>query len=631
MARRRRDSLPPPPAEGGYEFEVVELGPPEYLGTPPVAKARGKLIPMGDGEGLPARPAPPLSRSNAEPAMPSDSPESSVIPEPSRSPDLPDPTFPAGYERSAEFWEGGMGIVFRARETDLQRDVAVKLLRDRFPADGSHAKRFLEEALITAQLQHPSIPPVYRVGRLPTGYRPFLVMKLIKGKTLKELLDARANLDADRGRFLLAFESIAQGVAYAHSKSVIHRDLKPANVMVGAFGEVQVMDWGLAKVLGTGASDSASPPPEITHSIIHSPRDADDVSQDGALLGTPAFMAPEQALGEIAAIGPSADVFGLGGILCVILTEHPPYVGANLLARAAAWKIEGAFERLEACGADDTLIALAKRCLAKEAADRYANAGEVAAAVADWRIAAEDRARKAAIEEAAKLAAEAARDRAKQMYLVALEGFNQMVFEIQGKLSRRAGTLDLQKQILTVARAGLEQLVGEAEKHGTPDRTLIWTLFQMGDVELVLGNTGGAIREYRAAGKVAQRLADADPNDAQAQRDLSISFNKLGNVLLKLGRVDEARGFYEQGKDIRQRLADADPSDIQAQRDLLISYSNLGEVERETQKYAQAIEFFTQSLAIAQRSANPGYFTSDVKALKSRLAKCLRKQAESGS
>jgi eukaryotic-like serine/threonine-protein kinase len=161
------------------------------------------------------------------------------------------PESPPGFALLEEIGRGGMGVVYRARDEALGRDVAVKLLSDRYPADSPAARRFAHEARITGQLQHPGIPAVHQVGTLPDG-RPFLAMKLIKGWTLADTLNQQTDPAADRGRLLAVFEAICQAVGYAHAHQVIHRDLKPANVMVGAFGEVQVMDWGLAKVLAEG-------------------------------------------------------------------------------------------------------------------------------------------------------------------------------------------------------------------------------------------------------------------------------------------------------------------------------------------------------------------------------------------
>jgi serine/threonine protein kinase len=150
------------------------------------------------------------------------------------------PSGPSGYELLDEIGRGGMGIVYRGRDVALSRDVAVKLLQDRYALTSLVARRFVDEAKITGQLQHPGIPPVHEVGELPDG-RPFLVMKLIKGRTLADLI---ADGSENRGSLIAVFEQVCQAVAYAHNHGVVHRDLKPANVMVGAFGEVQVMDWG---------------------------------------------------------------------------------------------------------------------------------------------------------------------------------------------------------------------------------------------------------------------------------------------------------------------------------------------------------------------------------------------------
>src|ERR1700751_2983985 len=159
------------------------------------------------------------------------------------------PLSPPGYELLDKIGHGGMGVVYRARDVALDRDVAVKLLSERYPADSPAAQRFTSEARITGQLQHPGIPAIHQVGTLPDG-RPFLAMKLIKGSTLEVLLKQRSDPSDERGRLLAIFEAVCQAVGYAHAHRVIHRDLKPANPMVGAFGEVQVMGWGLATEIG---------------------------------------------------------------------------------------------------------------------------------------------------------------------------------------------------------------------------------------------------------------------------------------------------------------------------------------------------------------------------------------------
>jgi tRNA A-37 threonylcarbamoyl transferase component Bud32/tetratricopeptide (TPR) repeat protein len=329
------------------------------------------------------------------------------------------PVAPPGYELLGEVGRGGMGVVYRARDASLDRDVAVKVLQYRAAPNSSAARRFLDEARITAQLQHPGIPAVHQVGALPDG-RPFLAMKLIKGRTLDELSRERPDPSADLGRFVAVFENIAQAVGYAHSRGVIHRDLKPANLMVGAFGEVQVMDWGLAKVLTGQGVRSPGSDPDVLGTEIRSTRGEDEETQTGSVLGTPAFMSPEQAIGAIDQVDARSDVFGLGGILCTILTGRPPYTGdtaestRQLAARA---KLDDALVRLASCGAEPDLVALCRRCLSPEKADRPADAGEVARAVADLRADAEGRARRAEMA-GAEAAVRAAEERKRRRALL---------------------------------------------------------------------------------------------------------------------------------------------------------------------------------------------------------------------
>jgi tetratricopeptide (TPR) repeat protein/tRNA A-37 threonylcarbamoyl transferase component Bud32 len=325
------------------------------------------------------------------------------------------------YELLGEIAHGGMGVVYRATDTVLRREVAVKVLQQRLAPTALASRRFIDEARISGQLQHPGIPAIHDLGTLADG-RPFLVMKLIKGRTLAELLKERG---PDSPNFLAVFEQVCHAVGYAHAHGVIHRDLKPANVMVGAHGEVQVMDWGLAKVLASGQRERSPSDPNATTSTlteIESQREDSDATQTGSVLGTRAYMPPEQAIGAIDQLDARSDVFGLGAVLCAILTGKPPYVGTDTEAvrqQAARGQLGDAQARLAACGAEPELVALCQRCLSVEKTDRPANAGEIAQAVAVLRAAAEARARQAEMEQA-RAEAEAREQRKRRVVQLAL-------------------------------------------------------------------------------------------------------------------------------------------------------------------------------------------------------------------
>jgi serine/threonine-protein kinase len=209
------------------------------------------------------------------------------------------------YEVLGGVAERGMGAVYRCRDTVLGRDLAVKVVLDRHANRPDVLRRFAEEARTSGRLQHPGVVPVHELGALPDG-RPFLAMKLVEGRTLDDLLKQRPSPAHDLPHFLNVFLSVCQTVAYAHENRVVHRDLKPLNVMVGAFGEVQVMDWGLAKALTGGEPDAGDP------SAAEGVRPAADKPQTARGAGTLAYMPPEQARGG--AVDERADVFGLGGI-----------------------------------------------------------------------------------------------------------------------------------------------------------------------------------------------------------------------------------------------------------------------------------------------------------------------------
>jgi serine/threonine protein kinase len=265
--------------------------------------------------------------------------------------DLPDLTG-TRYELVEAVGRGGMGVVYRARDRELDREVAIKVLD--LP-DASLATRLRREARVLARLEHPGIVPVHDVGELADG-RAFYVMKLVRGQRLDEHGPALAG-PAER---LRVFERLCEPVAFAHAAGILHRDLKPDNVMVGPFGEVLVLDWGVAKVIAE-ASQVASPAGITTTHGEHG-------TGHGTVLGTPGYMAPEQARGEIEGLDARADVHALGGILFFLLTGSAPAAGAAAVHEALG-------------GAPRPLRAICAKALAPDPAHRYATASALGADV----------------------------------------------------------------------------------------------------------------------------------------------------------------------------------------------------------------------------------------------------------
>jgi serine/threonine protein kinase len=223
------------------------------------------------------------------------------------------------YEALEAIGRGGMGAVYRVRDTVLGRDVAMKVL-DAPEAGPSTARRLRREARILARLEHPGVVPVHDSGELADG-RAYYVMKLVEGRRL----DAFARETPDVAARLGVFERICDTIAFAHANGVLHRDLKPENVMVGGYGEVLVLDWGVAKALGD------DPAPEPARDGVAPTGEA---TAHGTVLGTPGYMPPEQARGE--AVDRRADVYALGAILRFLLGPEPPAPLAAVCAMAMA-------------------------------------------------------------------------------------------------------------------------------------------------------------------------------------------------------------------------------------------------------------------------------------------------------
>ena len=257
------------------------------------------------------------------------------------------------YELVATLGRGGMATVYLARDRNLQREVALKVLD--LPeawtrADAGGAERLAREACVLAQLEHPGIVPVHEMGSLPDG-RAFYAMRRVRGSRLDAWAES-ATLPAA----LRAFERICEAVAFAHAHGVLHRDLKPANVMVGPFGEVLVLDWGVAKRRGEAEIRSHDAGAALDPPAMPDPPAAPAATAAGTVLGTPGYMAPEQERGELERIDERTDVFGLGAILeallaRVALQRVPPPLRA-IVAKAKAPLPEERYASAEDLAAD---------------------------------------------------------------------------------------------------------------------------------------------------------------------------------------------------------------------------------------------------------------------------------------
>jgi serine/threonine protein kinase/Tfp pilus assembly protein PilF len=577
-----------------------------------------------------------------------------------------------GFELLGEVGRGGMGVIHRARDLALDRHVAVKVLQDRYQADSPIGRRFTHEARITAQLQHPGVPAVYQVGALADG-RPFLAMKLIKGHTLADLLVRRADPAADRGRFVAIFEQICQAVAYAHSLRVIHRDLKPSNIMVGKFGEVQVMDWGLGKVLPAGVQVGGGPARESPAvdgvTVIRTgPIGAGDTpgesegltppTRDGSVLGTPAYMAPEQAGGEVDRLDERADVFGLGAVLCEVLTGRPPYTGRDecqIVRKALRADLADTLCRLDDSGAEPELVALCRRCLSAEPDDRPRDAGEVAGAVTALRAAAEDRARRAELDRvrAAELGkrrrvllagsgvvavvllvglsvslwqmvrAMDAEGRAKSNEAAASEerDLKAKALEAETKARQQAFaalrtmTADVVEQkfaqgttLTEEDRAFLRGVIAQfdafaAIKGGDADSQALRAEGRMrvGWMRYRLGEMKEAEKDYGEALSIRMKLAADFPARSEFRHELAGSYNNRGMVMRAMGRLKEAEEDWNEALSIREKLAAEFPGNLDFRQNLAGSYNNRGVLRREMGRPREAEEDHDRAAGIRKQ------------------------------
>ncbi|MFO0936431.1 MAG: serine/threonine-protein kinase [Gemmataceae bacterium] len=549
------------------------------------------------------------------------------------------------YQLKSLIAEGGMGKVYRAFDSILNREVALKIHLDSSMEMDSRI-RFSEEAIITGQLQHPGIPPIYDLGILPDG-QSFLAMKVIEGQTLEALVQS----DWKGMNIANLFESICQAIGFAHVNRIIHRDLKPSNIMIGEFGEVQVMDWGLAKPIdqpGQRLSDTPMPP-----RFTRNPHQQQ--TQVGTILGTPAYMSPEQASGQSALADERSDVFGLGGILCFMLTGQPPFPDVDFETMTMSTlksDLDSTYLRLDHSQGDPELISLAKRCLSFDPKERPANGNVVAHLVKDIQDQATERAK-------ATLLAKIASDAKRKIWVgsfavvcavlligttvslwqavVATNAQNETAIHLknakdsESKMVRAGGDSKL------VLRAMLEVLASfdphttkvEAEtipsvlakrmikagKQLTPDsihdqEMLSQLQDQIGKTLLSLGYFKEAIDFLKVSWEIKSKLLG--PQHVSTLMELG----EMATAYEKLGEVNKAVPILEQTLEgIQSQLGPDHPDTVVCMNRLAIGYLGIGQLDR-------AIPLFEKTLEVKMKKT--GLMNHDALSIANNLAEAYK-------
>jgi eukaryotic-like serine/threonine-protein kinase len=565
--------------------------------------------------------------------------------------------------------EGGLGKIWVAHDTDLNRDVALKEIKATTSLSPESWRRFLKEAQITGQLEHPNIVPVYELARRKEDDQPFYTMRFVRGQTLRDAIAEfhrrRAGKPADRlelqRQLLEPFIKVCQAVGYAHSRGVIHRDLKPENVVLGGHGEVVVLDWGLAKVIGEPDEDQKVAP-ELRISVSS---DAQAVATQGQV-GTPAYMAPEQVDANHALVDTRTDVYGLGAILFEILTGHPPASGTTLgevFSKIRAGNLPRARE-LEPTIASP-LDAICAKAMARDREHRYGRAQDVAEDVRRWlldepvsvyrdsmavRLMRFSRRHRTLVTSLAALLITAViglsvgvvlidheRARTEQQRKIAEEQktlaiANAETAQRNFRLAQNAADgllgevadVDLadipqmepvRKRLLEKARAGYQQFL--AQKGDDP--MVRWgserSRVRLGDVQALMGEARPAEASYQQAIEGLEKLVASDAANADFRRDLARALEGMGVLLKDANRLQQADDPLRRAVGLYEEIAKAPNPTGEDMQSLAASRYQLGALmarrgtgRAEEAAYAAAIQ--VQQDLIRQFGDRPEYRTS---------------------
>lgn len=533
------------------------------------------------------------------------------------------PTAAARYDVLRKHREGGLGEVWLARDGAVGREVALKRLRPDRADDPDLRARFVREARITGRLEHPCVVPLYDLIEDAGGRGPCYVMRFVAGRTLAE---AVADYHAHRAKkqtgrlelaaLLDAFVAVCRAVAYAHALGVLHRDLKGQNVVLGDFGEVFLLDWGLAKPVGEA---DAAPTPMLDPPV---PAGPDQPTRAGSLVGTPAYMAPEVAAGGPAA--KASDIYGLGAVLYAILTGKPPYQGLD------PWEV---VEKVKASDppppravnpdAPPALEAVCRKAMARDPAGRYGTADELATEVrrwlADeplaayrdpWTVRATRWARRHRTTVAAAsvflltalvaLAASTAlvwqeeRRTAEQKRIAeenfdAARGLSSALIDVAEKgLAPVPGSAPTRKDMLTLAIGVYEKFQAQRPDDADLQRRAAELHRYAANVHRLVADAGGAERSYRESVRLRRGLIGPGGGERIDREELSMTLVDYAEFLRTTGRRTAAAENLRQALDLAAELSQGRPPRPRHQRTLAFARLEQAAQSNETGRYAEA-------------------------------------------
>jgi serine/threonine-protein kinase len=542
--------------------------------------------------------------------------------------------------------KGGLGAVFVALDSELNREVALKQMLDSHADDPVSRHRFLLEAEITGGLEHPGIVPVYGVGTYGDG-RPYYAMRFIRGDSLKEAIDrfhkdeSLQNDPSHRSLWLREllgrFLDVCNAIDYAHSRGVLHRDIKPGNIIVGKHGETLIVDWGLAKASGKSESVTGSDERTLTPSSASGSTE----TLPGSALGTPSYMSPEQASGDLDRLGPSSDVYSLGATLYCLLTGKPPFEGADL--GAIVRKVQqGGFPppRQSDPAIDRALEAVCQKAMRLQPELRYASVRELARDIEHWLadepVAAYPESRLerlgrwlrqhrtgtfavgaaligtclvatigAAVIEGSRRSEAAARREAELNFSMAQRAVDNYLTSVsENTLLKEQDSVDvrnLRQELLQNALKYYQQFVNQRSQDPRLRQELANAYFRVGEITKEISSPQQAIESIRSAETIWEGLAADRPKNAEVQGHLAACRLEIGALQEKVGDLQGALNSLSSARATLEPLATRHPEVALFQAKLAECLANIGVIRAKLESTDQALAMLQKAKAIRQQ------------------------------